>query len=240
MTILTFNIRYGLAEDGEHSWPLRRHATAQVIREINADIVCLQEDLDFQLGYLLEQLPDYAAYSVGRDDGVKEGEACTILWRKSRFAPLDKGTFWLSDTPDQPGSIGWGNCITRICSWVDFGTFALFNTHWDHESQAARANSANLIHRHLPLTPWILVGDLNAEPDSPEVLALPGILHTAGLEGGTFHNFEGGTEGEKIDHLVSSIDFRCTKLEVIQTQFDGLWPSDHYPVVAELLMNSGQ
>ncbi len=89
MTILTFNIRYGLAEDGEHSWPLRRHATAQVIREIDADIVCFQEDLDFQLQYLLGQLPDYAAYSVGRDDGDKEGEACTILWRKSRFAPLD-------------------------------------------------------------------------------------------------------------------------------------------------------
>jgi endonuclease/exonuclease/phosphatase family metal-dependent hydrolase len=153
MTILTFNIRNGHADDGSHSWPLRRHATAQVIREANAEIVCLQEVFDFQLAYLLEQLPEYAAYSVGRDDGDRAGEACSILWRKSRFAPLDQGTFWLSDMPDQPGSKSWGNNTTRVCSWVDFGTFALFNTHWDHESREARLKSAGLIHRHLPLTP---------------------------------------------------------------------------------------
>lgn len=238
MTILTFNIRNGRADDGDHSWPNRRHVTAQVIRDANADIVCLQEVFDFQLDYLLEQLPEYAVYSAGRDDGEREGEACSILWRKGRYAPLDKGTFWLSDTPDEVGSKTWGNNNTRICSWVDFGTFALFNTHWDHQSQVAREKSAGLIHRYLPLTPWIVVGDLNAEPNSPEVLALPGILHTAGLEIGTFHEFQGGATGEKIDHVLSSIDFRCTKLEVIRTQVDGLWPSDHYPVVAQLAVSS--
>lgn len=234
MTILTFNIRNGLASDGEHAWPNRRQFTAQVIREANADIVCLQEAYDFQLDYLLEQLPDYAAYSVGRDDGKSDGEACSILWRKSRFAPVDRGTFWLSDTPNEPGSRHWDNRITRICSWVDFGTFALFNTHWDHESQSAREKSAHMIHRHLPLTPWIVAGDLNAEPDSPEVLALPGILHTAGLQVGTFHNFQGGTQGEKIDHIASSIDFRVSNIEVIQTNENGLFPSDHYPVLAQI------
>lgn len=238
MRLLTFNIRNGLAEDGEHAWPNRRHVTAQVIREANADLVCLQEAFDFQLDYLLGELPDYAAYSAGRDDGERDGEACSILWKKSRFAPLDKGTFWLSDTPSEPGSTNWGNRITRICSWVDFGTFALFNTHWDHESQPAREKSAGLIHRHLPLTPWIVVGDLNAEPDSTEVLALPGILHTAGLEGGTFHNFRGGEDGDRIDHVASSIDFRCQRLEVIRTQYGNLWPSDHYPVLAELTVSS--
>jgi len=234
MKILTFNIRNGNADDGNHSWEHRRHITAKVIGDAGADIVCLQEVFAFQLDYLLEQLQEYAVYSVGRDDGEREGEACSILWRKSRFAPLDQGTFWLSDTPDQPRSTSWGNRTTRICSWVDFGTFALFNTHWDHESQPAREKSANLIHRHLPLTPWLVVGDLNAEPSSEEVLALPGILHTAGLETGTFHNFQGGVDGEKIDHVLSAIDFRCTRLQVIDTCVDGLWPSDHYPVLAEI------
>ncbi len=239
LRVMTFNIRNGVAEDGPNAWELRRHLTAQVIRDANVDIIGLQEVFDFQLEYLLNELPDFESYSVGRDDGVAAGEHCSILWRKGLFTKLESGTFWLSDTPNVPNSMTWGNRITRICSWVKFAEgFIFYNTHWDHESELARHNGAQLIARQLPAEPWILVGDLNAEPDWREVAPISRLgkvnFVTKGNSTATFHDFFGGSIGDHIDHIFSSYHFVAENLKVLVTPRGGVYPSDHYPVIVDL------
>ena len=239
MRVMTFNIRNGLANDGANSWAHRKHLTAQVIRDSNCDIIGLQEVYDFQLAYLLEELPDYTCYSIGREDGVDQGEHCSILWRKEKFQSTKAGTFWLSDAPDVPNSMTWENRNTRICSWVEFeGGFRFYNTHWDHESQLAREKSAELLLTVLPSANWLLLGDFNAEPDSTELatLGLKTNFISRDSPTGTFHNFEGGNHGDRIDHLFTAPGLKATLKEVILAHYGDLYPSDHYPVVFEVTL----
>ncbi len=238
--VMTFNIRNGLADDGANSWEFRRHLTAQVIRDSNAEIIGLQEVFEFQLEYLKSELPEYSFYSVGRDDGNTQGEQCTILWRADIFHLIDMGTFWLSDTPDVPNSMTWGNQITRICSWLGiYEGFYFYNTHWDHASPAARLKSAEMIASlHLNSGPWILIGDFNAEPKSPDLTPL---IQIEGCEfvskdnlTGTFHDFRGGDDGAPIDHMFVGGGIKAKLVEVVRTSQNGIYPSDHYPVIFEV------
>ena len=105
---MSFNIRYGTANDGDNRWPLRRDFLVDVMREQTADVVGLQEALDFQIDEIIAALPIYGVIGVGRDDGARKGEYSAILFRRDRFQVSDAGTFWFSDTPDVVASKSWG------------------------------------------------------------------------------------------------------------------------------------
>ncbi len=144
LRVMTFNIRYGTAEDGENAWPKRREAVVETIRRFDPDVLGLQEALAFQLDELQQTLPGYKIVGVGRDDGKRQGEYAPLLLRDKRLAVESSGTVWLSDTPQQPGSITWEAQLPRVYTWAsvkDRATgrgFHLVNTHWDHQSQVSR------------------------------------------------------------------------------------------------------
>jgi endonuclease/exonuclease/phosphatase family metal-dependent hydrolase len=227
LTVMTFNIRYGTAEDGDNHWDRRGDLLFQVIRDEEADIVGLQEALRFQIDQIVAAAPAYAFVGVGRDDGREAGEHTAILYRRERFSVLESGTFWFSDTPDQPGSTSWGNRITRICTWARFrdgtgGSFYVFNVHLDHESQPSRERSVQLLaarirERAVPDAPVIVTGDFNIDEQNPATRwllgvedALPGAgksgidladtfraLHPEARGAGTFTGFTFGSIDER-------------------------------------------
>ena len=172
LSVMSFNIRYGTANDGDNHWTRRREMLFALLRTENADLIGLQEALRFQIDEILAAVPGYAAVGVGRDDGKAAGEASTILYRTTRFHVATSGTFWYSDTPEVPGSKHWGNRITRVATWArlvdrDGSAFYLFNTHLDHESQPSREKSTALLleritTRAVPAEPVIVTGDFNA------------------------------------------------------------------------------
>jgi endonuclease/exonuclease/phosphatase family metal-dependent hydrolase len=146
LTVMSFNIRYGTAKDGENDWSRRRTMVFDVIRELDADVIGTQEALDFQVDEIIAAAPVYASIGVGRDDAGSRGELSAILYRKNRFRIGEAGTFWFSDTPAVPGSKTWGNTFTRICTWArlidrDGRGFFVYNVHLDHESQPSRERS---------------------------------------------------------------------------------------------------
>ena len=150
LTVMTFNVRYATANDGENRWAVRKAMLFDVIRDADADLIGLQEALDAQLGEIVAASPAYGVVGVGRDDGKTKGEYAAILYRRDRFHVSDAGTFWFSDTPAVPASKSWGNNITRICTWarfVDRGgrAFWHYNLHLDHESQPSRERSTVLL-----------------------------------------------------------------------------------------------
>jgi endonuclease/exonuclease/phosphatase family metal-dependent hydrolase len=257
LRVMSFNIRNGKAQDGENRWELRKDLVCQVIREFSPDVLGIQEAYDFQLEELKAQLPEYGQVGVGRDGGSK-GEHSSILYLKERFKVEASETFWLSDTPSKP-STSWGHFYRRICTWVRFAdrktgqTFYVFNTHMDHKSQPAREKGAQLIIRRIRdrkhPDPFVLTGDFNAGEDNPVVAYLKGagkpeeanpiplvdswrVIHPDEEEVGTITRFTGKTDGPKIDYIFITPEAEVTEAEIVRTQRDGRYPSDHFPVTA--------
>ncbi len=189
LRVMSFNIRYGTADDGEDSWPLRRNLVAQVIAQQDPDILGVQEALHFQLDELMSGLGDYALIGIGRDDGRTRGEYTAILYRASRFELDETDTFWLSDTPEIPGSTSWGNHITRICTWARLvdresgNSFYVYNVHLDHESQDSRELSAELLAERIAMRTYpdhvIVTGDFNAGEQNSAMRYLRGEVERA-------------------------------------------------------------
>jgi endonuclease/exonuclease/phosphatase family metal-dependent hydrolase len=181
---MSFNIRYGTANDGGNSWDKRKELAVDVLRRHHPDVVGLQEALRAQLDDIEAALPEYGEIGVGRDDGRTGGEYSAILYRRDRLDVNESGTFWLSDKPETPGSITWGNACPRLCTWARFvpqppgQAFYLFNTHLDHVSQLSREKGVILLMEHVQKRkhqdPIILTGDLNAGENNPAVRYLKG------------------------------------------------------------------
>jgi endonuclease/exonuclease/phosphatase family metal-dependent hydrolase len=260
LTIMSFNIRYGTAKDGENAWPARRTMLFDVVRDQRADLIGLQEALDEQIAEIATAVPGYATVGVGRDDARNSGEFSAILFRQDRFRVAEAGTFWFSDTPAVPASKSWGNNITRICTWARFidrdgRAFWHFNLHLDHQSQPSRERSTELLRqrveaRAFPTEPVVITGDFNVGEANPAIVTLTGGLKGEGTppfldtfrvrypderEVGTFNGFKfGATTGEKIDYVLVQPGTDVSHAEIVRTSRDNRYPSDHFPVVARV------
>lgn len=260
LTIMSFNLRYGTAEDGENSWPNRRELVFDVIARHSPDIIGMQEALRFQLDELAEALPQYSEIGVGRDDGRQAGEYAAILYRRSRFDVEEQSTFWFSDTQEAPGSVGWGARLPRICTWARLvdrrsnRSSYVYNVHFDHESQESRQKSAALLTARIAARatahPVIVTGDFNAGEDNPAMEYLTGkttppsptglrdtfrVLYPDSSVVGTFNGFEGRTKSSKIDAVLVSAGWRVEAAAIVRDSRDGRYPSDHYPVTARIV-----
>lgn len=257
LTVTTFNLRVDTSADGEDRWDLRKELALQTIRTLAPDILGTQESLPSQTHYLDQQLPDYTRIGVGRDDGKDGGEACCLYLRRSRLELLDSGSFWLSPTPDVPGSKGWDAAYPRLVTWAQVNDrvtrkrMMVLTTHWDHVGKEARLQSAHLIRRwlvaHAGQEPVVILGDFNITETSPayQVLVDPAerpllsdayrYLHPV-REGneGTFHGFKGMTKGPRIDYVLYSPHFTPVAVEISHTSKQEHYPSDHFPFTAIL------
>lgn len=252
LTVMSFNIRYGTAKDGENEWPRRKSMLFDLVREQDADIIGLQEALDFQIDEITGAVPVYATVGVGRDDGRARGEFAAILFRKNRFRVAEAGTFWFSDTPAVPGSKHWGNNITRICTWARLidrdgrGVYA-FNVHLDHQSQPSRERSTLLLRerieaRAVGTDPVVVTGDFNVGEKNPALTALRGpfvdtfrSVRPQEATVGTFTGFKfGNTAGEKIDYILVEPATEVMQADIVRFSRDQRYPSDHFPVVARV------
>lgn len=146
----TFNVRLETPRDTGNLWTDRKVYVANLVRFHGFDLFGTQEGFKNQLDDIQQQLPEYARYGIGRDDGQSKGEHSAIFYKKDRFELLKSGDFWLSETPEKPG-FGWDARINRICSWVQLKekksgkTFYCFNVHYDHQAMVARRESSKLI-----------------------------------------------------------------------------------------------
>ena len=222
LRVMSFNIRYGTANDGEDHWDKRKDFLVDVVRSEAPDVMGVQEALYPQLAYILKALPEYAMVGVGRDDGVRAGEYTAILYRTAKLSVSRSETFWFSDTPERVASKHWGNTITRICTWAQFATpegqpVYVYNVHLDHQSQPSREKSATL---------------LRARVDARDTFR---VAHPSAAPVGTFTGFKfGQVSGEKIDHIFASAEWEVVEAAIVRTDRNQRYPSDHFPVTAVL------
>jgi endonuclease/exonuclease/phosphatase family metal-dependent hydrolase len=256
ITVMTFNIRYGTAADGENHWLKRREQLFALLREQQADVIGLQEALHGQVEEILAAVPGYDYVGVGRSDGRHDGEYAAILYKAARLRARRSDTFWFSDTPGVVRSTSWGNRIERICTWAWFEdregpAFYAFNVHLDHESQPSRERSAALLLARIaardPKAPVVVTGDFNAGEANAAVVAMRAslrdsfrVLHPDAAEVGTFTGFTfGRTVGDKIDYVFVEPGIEVLEAAIVRSSRDGRYPSNHFPVVARLRMKPG-
>ena len=247
LKLVSYNIRYDAKGDrGFRDWPNRKQGLIQFLQEGEFSVMGLQEVLQNQLEDLEKGLPKFATVGVGRSDGKKGGEYSPILFDTEvwKVDSEQTGTFWLSDTPEKAGSKSWGNSVTRICTWARLvgksgeGIY-VFNTHFDHKSQASREKAADLILARIKVRrfldePVFLMGDFNATRSNPAVQTFlkSGLLIDPGqaVQKLTFNRWESGLKGGlRIDHIFMSSSIGEATFEIL---LDGDPPhSDHHPVL---------
>lgn len=258
--VMSFNIRFDNPDDGPNAWPHRKDFVAGMFRFHRNDLVGTQEGLLHQLEELDEMLPGFEWVGVGRDAGDERGEFCAIHYRPERFDLLEDGTFWLSESPEEPGSQSWDAALPRIVTWARLRDRAndrpliVFNTHFDHVGEEARRQSSHLIlEKAAELSegdPVIIMGDLNAtESQDPyrvlaevdrgpvEMQLYDGFYHSLHGHHGptsTWNGFREIVPDRRIDYIFVDGGFSVAQHGILADTRDGRFPSDHLPVVADL------
>ncbi len=250
--VASYNLRMDTPRDSLNAWPHRKENVKALLQYHDFDIVGTQEGFIHQLNDLCE-IPAYAYFGAGRDDGEHAGEHSAILYKKDRFEIIDSGNFWLSETPDKPG-LGWdATCCNRICSWAKFADkdtkkeFYVFNVHFDHQGVVARQESGKLMVSKIKEIakdePVICTGDFNSTPETEQIKGLSALLDDAYSVSklppygpvGTTNSFRfTAPMRNRIDYVFVSKHFQVAKYAVLTDAKDQRYPSDHLPVVANI------
>lgn len=254
--VISFNIRYDNPNDGPNAWENRKEIVTETLTGYSPDIVGIQEALKHQV----DAIGRY--FGAAGDTGMimnGNNEYCAILYNTGRLTPVKSGGFWLSETPGFRSS-GWDASLERICTHltlqvIETGTRILvINTHFDHLGNKAREQSARLIMDTLPYLnpedlPVILTGDLNCLPGSGPISIISEELRDAhdisenppGGPLGTFNGFDAGNVPEtRIDYVFVSDDFTVTDYAVGNVIRNGVFVSDHFPVIADMELTDEQ
>ena len=251
ITVMSYNLRCLTPLDlGEKSWFYRAALVMDDLQAQAPDIIGFQEATQWQHDYLLDCLPEYGGVITYRDDSVI-AEGCPIYYHGGRFTMVDHGTFWLSETPEVM-SKDWGAAHYRVCSYAilkDKTTgkeLVVFNTHLDHVSDEARINGIGVILDKIEEfggLPAIIMGDLNAEEGSATYISATEHFLDARYEAAettdsyTYHGWGDGEKCRRIDYFLLSRDaFEVESYTVLAQPHDGVWPSDHAPLVMKLAL----
>ncbi len=261
LRVMAFNLRLNTPADSADAWPHRKDMAASVIGFHGADLVGVQEAQQGMIEDLTERLPGFEWFGEPRASGDAADEYSAIFYRTERLRLLDHGTFWLSETPDEKASVGWDAALPRIVTWGRFEdratgrTFFHFNTHFDHRGETAREESAHLLRRRIMEiaegAPAVVTGDFNATPDEApyralvsetgEGPALRDAIETSehGHHGprSTWNGFEEIEPGRRIDFVFTAGGVRVLRHGILTDTFkEGRFPSDHLPVLAEVVI----
>jgi len=245
-SVLTLNLRFGLADDGLNCWENRKKSLPALFNAYRPDFIALQEANDFQVDYLAGILTGYDA--IGQRKPAPANWQSNVIFFQRRWVPTFFRHFYLSTTPSVPSKLS-GSRWPRQCT---MGMFAdndrqliCIDTHLDF-AESVQVQSAEIIFSQLSClpadVPALLMGDFNATPQSACYQRFTGEAAAAGFRfqnaaarpfPGTYHGFEGRTDGEHIDWILYRGAVTPLLYRVVRDRFNGVYPSDHYPVYAE-------
>ncbi|MCR5279302.1 MAG: endonuclease/exonuclease/phosphatase family protein [Lachnospiraceae bacterium] len=249
MKIVSFNLRRDFEHDGDNRFNKRTDIIKSVIEKNHPDVIGFQEVLPEALAWLKSSLSGYTVVGTGRDDDLGD-EATAVAFDTDKYDLIQMDTFWLSPTPEKPGSRyeGQSDC-PRTCTMVllkDVSTkavFRVYNTHLDHIGSEARLHGAKQIAARIPEeklfngVPLVVMGDFNAFPQDPEVRFFSekaGLTDFTESIGGTFHDFGELSTPEKIDYIFASKEWTLKAAGLWDEKVNGRFISDHFPVFVEM------
>lgn len=255
LTVMSYNLK--CSGEGKYSQESRKDAICSIINKYSPDSLGVQEADKNWVALLKGELTEYDNVGTYRDDGISEGESNNIFYKKDKFELIDNGDFWLSKTPDVP-SKDWDSACYRICTYAVLRNkqtgfvYAHFNTHLDHVSDVAQAESIALISSKIaeiaPDIPVVLTGDFNFKEtvEHYENVLSCGLQNTKYLAeeydlGATYNGYKAiRFEINPIDHIFVNAYVKSVKSSTIdKSKFNRMFPSDHFPVIVEMTLFNG-
>lgn len=249
--IMSYNLRCITPLDfGTKNWFYRAEHILQDLENEAPGIIGFQEATSWQYNFLVESLPDYDSVITYRDNAFNS-EGCPIFYHTGRYTLVDKGSFWLSETPETM-SKDWGSACYRITSYVILTDnasnkdFVVFNTHLDHVSDEARIKGMEVVLDKIAQfggLPSVIMGDLNAEEDSTTIAAATEHFLDARyaaeetVDTYTYQNWGNMEVAKRIDYfMISKTGITPLRYAVLDQPHDGVWPSDHCPLVLTMIL----
>lgn len=258
--VMSLNIRYDNPDDSTNAWSKRKYQVFSFMNTEKPDLMGMQEVLWNQYVALDSVLTDYSSVGVGRDDGARGGEMNPVFFRKDRFDLVRTITFWLSDTPEIPGSKGWGASLPRVVTWLELVDrnnhehFLCFNTHFAHDSDSARISSSRILLKEVERIsagyPFIVTGDFNMLPNSQGYTILTGPDESVPLlkdtyfvsqkrpsgPASTFNGFSDKPGAGRIDYVFVRNGMKVLDHHTVIKKTNGVFISDHWPVESVVLI----
>lgn len=255
LKVASFNLRRsGTLEHDK--WENRAPRCLELLKTEKFDIFGTQEVQKCHINTITSA--GYKVVGEPRDD-KPDPEHSTIFYNPETVEMLSNKTFWLSETPDIPGSRSWETACPRICTFGTFKhkasgkIFVFYNTHLDHKSLLARENGMKLVMKKIAIykmdMPIILTGDFNSKPESNVYKITAGKLSDARyaaektLPGpdGTFHGYKSDPaawRGKRpIDYIfVNDNAVKVKTFQVVNDFKNKKSSSDHFPVVATVIL----
>lgn len=259
----TYNLwRSDLGND-EYAWTVRKHRLIESIRNIGYDLFAAQEvdtTMIRELPVLFEEAGleyEIFIFSPYREDGGTGNKAQAVIYDPRRLVMLEDHHFWFSLTPDRMSS-GWDEpkfkrgacCFVFQDKWT--GRKFFFMASHMPLGKEANTHAASIINERARMynpdnLPALFTGDLNTRPDTPSSETLRScwtdVYYALPKENrsgphGTFnsHNVAKDMEAaQRIDYIyykgdeIKPLSYCCDT-----TLYDGLYPSDHCPVYADI------
>ncbi len=248
--LMSYNIRCHAPDDfGKKSWFYRANLVSDTIEKAQPGIIGFQEVNSWQYDYFCETMPAYDSVITYRDNIPVYSEGCPVFYRTDLYTLVDKGSFWLSETPDVM-SKDWGAACYRICSYVILNDkaskkdFVVFNTHLDHVSDEARINGINVVLEKIKEfggMPAVLMGDLNAEETSDTYKSATEFFYDTKyqtentMKSCTYQKWGEALDRECIDYImISKSGFKVNSYKVMTDTYDGIYTSDHFPLISSI------
>ena len=255
MRVMTFNLRADNVLDIRNRWKRRASLVYDVISQYDCDIIGLQEVTKQMESELEEYTKAYYKTGEGRTKRLFMEKNPLLI--KKKFSVIEDNTFWLSKTPWKKNSTIWYSLFPRICTGAiceteDGKRVRIYNTHLDCLLPHAREFGLQVILDHIcdeqakEYLPCILMGDFNAKPNSKLIQRLRNGKYVGKrfiavqeinpelYKKTTMGSFKGRDEGRHIDYIFVTEEFKVERMEIVKYSKDGKYPSDHYPLVAEL------
>ncbi|MEQ9167215.1 MAG: endonuclease/exonuclease/phosphatase family protein [Fulvivirga sp.] len=250
--VMSYNIKFDDKNDPVNNWANRKDQVVGLLKYHEPLIFGTQEGLHHQLEDIKAGLSNFEYIGVARDDGKQKGEYSAFFYNTKYFKPIQSGTFWLSETPETP-SKSWDAALPRVCSWAEMEDinskrrFFVFNTHFDHIGVVAREKSIGVIINKIKELvndlPVVVMGDFNFEDDTAPYKRMTEFLNDTRLADNvdpygpeaTFNGFHFDVQPEKrIDYIFVNGQIKVKSFATLSDSQDMAYPSDHFPVVADL------
>ena len=250
--MMSYNLRCISPLDfGKKSWFYRADLIIDDIVNEKPGIIGFQEATKWHYAYLTNALQGYDSVITYRDEAFNS-EGCPIFYNKSLYTLVDKGSFWLSETPEVM-SKSWGAQFNRVCSYVILTDnasgedFVVFNTHLSHVSDEARINGIKVVLDKISefgSLPSVIMGDFNAQEGSETYIRVTENFDDARYateNTNDSHTYQGWGDPEKykrIDYfMISKTGIKVNEYDVLSGLHDGVYSSDHCPIVLEISLD---
>ena len=247
--MMSYNLRCISPTDwGKKAWFYRANLVIDDIENEKPGIIGFQESTKWHYKYLVDTLKGYDSVIEYRDEAFNS-EGCPIFYNTSLYELVDKGSFWLSETPEVM-SKSWGAQYNRVCSYVILTDkasgedFVVFNTHLSHVSDEARINGIKVVLDKIAefgSLPAVIMGDFNALEGSVTYNSVTENFLDAKKvaektsDSHTYQNWGNPEKFQRIDYfMVSKTGFKINSYDVLSAVHDGVYSSDHCPIVLEV------